>query len=420
MLIGRYEIGARVGRGGMADVYRAVDTVSGAAVAVKIFRPGVDAGHAGPRMRREVELLSSLDHPGLVRIVHADLDDPAGGDGPPFIVMELVDGETLRDRLRRAPLSELQVVSLGAQLCATLAYVHGRGIVHRDVKPANILLAGTDDHAEPTARLTDFGIARLIDSTRMTAEGFTVGTPNYLSPEQVTGSALGTASDVYSLALILIEALNRRVVFPGHGLESAIARLSRQPAIEARVSVELGALLRDMTAHDAASRPTAAEAARRFGALRGERPSGIVLESDGHPGAGSVTAPLPVAMGWSRQGRARRQTRFGLLGLGAAAAAAIAATTIVLQSYVSPTSPSDPPVQGAVNTPAAPSRTTAPTTRPIAKPSPAARQLAASSIRTLTPKRASFHVPSPMRRAGAADHPKPHANRHGRGHGRKR
>ncbi len=178
--------------------------------------------------------------------------------------MELVDGTTLARVLDDGPLDRQRTAAIGTQLAGALAYVHERGVVHRDIKPANVLMGG---RGCDVAKLTDFGVARLIDSTRLTVHGTTLGTANYLSPEQTTGGDVGPASDVYSLALVLLECLTGQVAYPGYGVEAALARLHRPPTVPAWLDPAWRDLLAAMTAFDAADRPGAAEVAGRLGAL---------------------------------------------------------------------------------------------------------------------------------------------------------
>ncbi|OLT01609.1 hypothetical protein BJF90_30680 [Pseudonocardia sp. CNS-004] len=150
-------------------------------------------------------LLARLDHPGLVR-----LHDGGIVDDCPFVVTDLVEGSTLAGRIASGPpLAPGAVRRLGAQLADALAYVHAAGIVHRDVKPANVLLG---DGGRP--RLADFGIARALEATAATADGCVVGTAAYLAPEQVRGEVVAPATDVYALGLVLLEALTGRGEFP--------------------------------------------------------------------------------------------------------------------------------------------------------------------------------------------------------------
>src|ERR1700744_1089910 len=192
---GRYRLGPRIGRGGMADVVQAEDTVLHRSVAVKIFPTDPASPREQRRSDAEVRTLASLSHPGLVTVFDAGMSgDP---DDSPFLVMELVSGPNLAHRLTQGPFTVEKMASFGAQLAGTLAYIHRRGVVHRDVKPANILFEAGPEPGADTPKLTDFGIARLVDSPRLTLAGTLIGTPSYLSPEQVEGQPGETASDVY-------------------------------------------------------------------------------------------------------------------------------------------------------------------------------------------------------------------------------
>ena len=259
LLADRFMIESLIGTGGMASVYRATDTALGRTVAVKLFR--ADGSAAEPeRQSGEIALLASLNHFALVTLFDAST---ALVDGVPraFIVMELVDGPDLRARIEGGPLPSLDVAMMGADLAEALHYVHEQGIIHRDVKPANVLLApsgfpGRSMHA----KLADFGIARLLDETRLTATGSLLGTASYLSPEQALGAAIGAPTDVYSLGLVLLECLTGLRAYPGTAVESAMARLQRQPEIPNALGRDWTEVLAAMTARDTADRPTAAEA----------------------------------------------------------------------------------------------------------------------------------------------------------------
>ncbi|WP_233205877.1 serine/threonine-protein kinase [Cryobacterium sp. Y82] len=259
-LANRFLIESLIGTGGMASVYRALDTALGRTVAVKLFR--ADGSASEPeRQSGEIALLASLNHFALVTLFDAGT---ALVDGVPrtFIVMELVDGPDLRTRIEGGPLPSLDVAVMGADLAEALHYVHEQGIIHRDVKPANVLLApsgfpGRNMHA----KLADFGIARLLDETRLTATGSLLGTASYLSPEQALGGVIGAPTDVYSLGLVLLECLTGVRAYPGTAVESAMARLQRQPEIPSKLGCDWTAVLRAMTARDFADRPTAADAA---------------------------------------------------------------------------------------------------------------------------------------------------------------
>lgn len=256
LLGGRYELGELLGTGATSRVHRARDTVLERDVAVKVFRHDVEASDAA-RVQTEVRTLASLSHPNLVA-VH-DAVAVAGPDGrtTSYLVMELVDGPTLAACCLDGELPLHRVAEIGSQLAAALAHVHERGIVHRDVKPANILL-GSDGRA----RLADFGIVRILDEARLTGTGLTIGTAPYLSPEQVRGRDVGPPADVYALGLVLLECLTGRREYDGGPVECALARLDRRPFIPTTLPAPWPALLDRMTADDAADRPTAVEVAQ--------------------------------------------------------------------------------------------------------------------------------------------------------------
>ena len=253
---GRYRLEELVGRGGSAEVWAAHDESLGRRVAVKLVTAsgGDDTGRVGD----EARLLAKLNAPGLVPVYDAGTDDA----GRPWVVMELVVGETLADAVLRGPLGSERTAQVGRVLAEALAHVHGEGLVHRDVKPANVLL-GRDGRV----RLTDFGIARLVDAAKVTATGLTVGTASYLSPEQVLGTHVGPLSDVYSLGLVLLECLTGRREYPGNAIEVALARLNRQPVVPQTLPSGWPGLLTSMTARESGPRPTAYEAARELAAI---------------------------------------------------------------------------------------------------------------------------------------------------------
>jgi serine/threonine protein kinase len=179
-----------------------------------------------------------------------------------FLIMEFVEGLDLRRRIRQGPLSPFETAYLAWDLLAALQYVHGQGIIHRDIKPANVLLAPAQGRPQ-RGKLADFGVAVLTGTVEAPTEE-TIGTAAYLSPEQVEGRPLGPETDVYSLGLVLLEALTGRIAFPGTVVESAFARLDRDPAIPTDVPADLAAILARMTARRPADRPTAAEAVPIF------------------------------------------------------------------------------------------------------------------------------------------------------------
>ncbi|QBR75443.1 serine/threonine protein kinase [Microbacterium sediminis] len=252
----------------MASVYRAVDVMLGRSVAIKMVRAGLE-GASLRSARSETAVLASLSHPSLVTLFDAHVEPGR----PEYLVMELVDGPTLGERLRQGPLTSRETALLGAELADALHVVHEAGIVHRDVKPSNVLLAPSSSPSRGfRAKLADFGVAFLLGEARVTSPGMVIGTLGYLAPEQLRGEAPSPASDVYSLGLVLLEALTGTRVFPAHGGAEALAARHAGPVeIPPGVPAEWATLLRRMTADDAAERPSALEVAQQAEELAARR-----------------------------------------------------------------------------------------------------------------------------------------------------
>ncbi|ANF31976.1 hypothetical protein A0130_10110 [Leifsonia xyli] len=248
----RYRLVERVGHGGMAEVFRAQDQELGRDVALKIFRRELASAEDLRRQEVEVRLLASLSHPSLVTLFDATSDDAGRG----VLVLEYVKGSDARDRIKDGPLPGPVVAAIGLDIANALAYIHGQGVVHRDISPANILLPESLSTGV-AAKLTDLGIARLVDDTKITATGSVMGTASYMSPEQALGRPLTGRSDVYSLGLVLLECLTGRREFSGTLAESAAARLTRDPAMPPALDPRWSALLAAMTAREPEQRPSA-------------------------------------------------------------------------------------------------------------------------------------------------------------------
>jgi hypothetical protein len=193
LVLGRFLIEQRLGSGGYGTVYRAWDGRLERDVAVKVIE---GEGEAGRRVVREAQAAARLNHPGIVTLYELGEED-----GRAFLVSELVEGETLRDLSRGGRLSDREIGEIGADLCEALDHAHSRAVVHRDIKPQNVLVTDRD----PCARLMDFGIARVTDAAALTATGDVVGTLAYMAPEQAEGQAAGVEADIYALALTLYE-----------------------------------------------------------------------------------------------------------------------------------------------------------------------------------------------------------------------
>ena len=240
----------------MADVYDAVDNDTGRRVAVKVLR-GVDNPLDARRFAAEIRTTARLAHPCIVTLL-----DAGEHQGAPYLVMERVAGGSLAERVRQGPVPAPDVARIGAQVAAALAHAHEAGIIHRDVKPANVLL---DENGH--ARLADFGIAVSATATRLTVSGSVAGSAAYVAPEQVLGDAVGPGADVYALGLVLLECLLGRPVYSGTAVEAALARLTRDPEIPAELPDDWVALLRRMTAGKPQRRPNADTAAQTLAGL---------------------------------------------------------------------------------------------------------------------------------------------------------
>ncbi|MET8508952.1 serine/threonine-protein kinase [Streptomyces sp. NPDC004787] len=290
---GRYRLDRLLGRGGTADVYEALDLRLRRPVAVKAFRPA-GSRRADVQCAEEARLLARMHHPGLVPLYDTGRDADR-----PYLVMRLVRGTTLRRRIARGVLTPAEACRTGAALASALAHVHAHGVVHRDVKPSNVLL---DRSGAP--HLTDFGISRRVEATGDSpgCAGTLVGTASYMAPEQALGRRTGPAADVYSLGLVLLETLKGEAEYGGAPLEAALAHLDRPPVLPSGLPAELARLLAAMTARSPAARPDAASCARILAAPRTSRHTGARTAAPATRPARPAPAAAPATLGLTPAG----------------------------------------------------------------------------------------------------------------------
>lgn len=222
---GRYRIDSLIGAGGMGTVYRATRLLIGDEVAIKILHQDHGDANSSERFRREAQAAARLKHPNAVSIY----DFGISADGLQYLVMELVEGESLRERLNQGPLDFAIALEVTTQVCAALDEAHRRHIIHRDIKPDNILLHSSA--AGLRVKVLDFGIAKLRDDTagHLTQTGSVMGTPHYMSPEQCLGEELDPGADIYSIGIVLYEMLCGRVPFNSPVSTAVVVQHVSQP-----------------------------------------------------------------------------------------------------------------------------------------------------------------------------------------------
>jgi tRNA A-37 threonylcarbamoyl transferase component Bud32 len=258
---GRYRLDEEIGKGGMSTVYRAFDTVLERPVAIKLMHREIASDSDQlERFRREARAVAQLSHAHIVTVIDAgeEVDEgggSTGGGSTPYIVFEYVDGETLKALIRRSgPLEITEAIAYAIELARALGAAHEHQIVHRDVKPQNVLLA-----AEGTAKITDFGIARTLTEEGLTLDGRVLGTTDYVSPEQALGHKVTGQSDIYSLGVVLYEMLTGAIPFTGASPVAVAMRHVREeiPDVQYRrpeVSAATAAVVERATAKDLARR----------------------------------------------------------------------------------------------------------------------------------------------------------------------
>ncbi|MCD9145024.1 serine/threonine-protein kinase [Streptomyces albireticuli] len=394
MVDGRFELIARLGAGGMGTVWRARDTMLDREVALKAVRSDTEPSRdTRARVLREARALARLSHPHVVTIHHIVDAEPH-----PWIVMELVGGTSLQERLGTGPLPPAETARIGRQVLSALRAAHTAGIRHRDVKPANILL-----RADGTAVLTDFGIAALSGATSLTATGELIGSPEYIAPERVRGQDDDPASDLWSLGLVLyvcgegVSPLRRSTTL------ATLAAVLDDPVPPPVRSGPLAPVLQALLVRDPAARPDAA----RLDAMLAQAESGTAprwaqptITAPASPAPPGPVSPAPTRLDGPRPvpapGHPRRHGRTAVV-LALAAVLVIAATTALVLTLrdrgddraAAGTGPSAaPPAPSATRTPAA---TTPPS--PAGQRNPAPRRTPGEEPATSTAPRTS--VPAP-------------------------
>jgi eukaryotic-like serine/threonine-protein kinase len=299
LLTGRYALQHRIGRGGMSDVWRAYDEILGRPVAAKVLAPEFTAD---PGLRaalsREARAAARLSHPHVTRIYDYGEADIGGGIPVGYLVMELVDGQDLAERLTAGPLPWATATRMGTEVAAALAAAHQAGVVHRDIKPGNVMLTAAG------AKVLDFGIAALRGTSPDSDGGRRFGTPAYAAPERLTSGGADPAADVYSLGAVLYESLTGRPPHPiGTWAEAATVHARPTTPAAPRVAglpAEVSRLVMACLAADPARRPTARDVAVRLGRAGAGLAPGHVVARAGHrlspsPTLIEPTAPLPPA-----------------------------------------------------------------------------------------------------------------------------
>jgi eukaryotic-like serine/threonine-protein kinase len=255
LVAGRYQLEDLLGRGALAQVFRAADLEGGADVAVKVAA-GASAKDF-ERISNEAAVLASLQHPSIVKYMGQGVVSGSSAlAGRPFLVEELALGTSLSEAARTSQCHPDVIAGWARGLFEALAHLHGKGLVHRDIKPANLMLSGL---RRSPVRIIDFGIVASAGSAP--EPGMSSGTVHYMSPEQASGGPARGSWDVYAMGLVLLELLTGAKAFPGTAIESLVARTLRAPEVPDSLGSGWCSFLRSLTAMDSAERPTAGEAA---------------------------------------------------------------------------------------------------------------------------------------------------------------
>ena len=431
MLRGRYRLDVLIATGGMGEVWRGTDLAIDRRVAIKVLRPEHEDDEEGlARFRAEAHHAGSLSHPNIAQVF--DYGEPAGAE-PGYLVMELVDGLSLTRILDDGPLSPEDVMDVVAQTARGLAAAHRTGLVHRDIKPGNLLL-----RSDGLVKITDFGIAHADGQTTFTQPGMLIGTPAYLSPERVSGASATPAGDLYALGVVAHQCLTGHVPFAGEALAVALAHLDRGlPALPPYVPPEVAALVADLTRKDPAARPPSAwDVALQAEYLRVLLSSPEVLSRPdlaaaplAVPGAGRAVlagaavagagppdpAPAAAPPDWTRtpprggrprpRGSRRAPGRASLPARGALAATGLAAIGFI--TWTLATLPGQAGASSPAVAPPAASRSTAPSVPPRQSPLGATRNAGTSGGNAVVAQAAATPQPSVSTTRPAPSSPAP-------------
>ncbi|HEY7173398.1 MAG TPA: serine/threonine-protein kinase [Micromonosporaceae bacterium] len=385
LLDGRYRLRSELGRGGMAAVWRADDERLARPVAVKLLdKAGLTDATMLARFDREARTAAAVAHPNVVSVHDVGVDD-----GVPYLVMELVEGHSLADELNNGPLETERAVRITDQVCAALEVAHAAGVIHRDVKPANILISDAD-----AVKVCDFGIARATREAyvNLTGPAAVVGTSSYMAPEQVEGGHIDERTDLYGLGCVLYAMLTGRPPFVGDSpMQIAWQQLNATPApaadVRPGVPAGLDALVHDLLAKNPADRPASAAAVRtRLRAVDGQTTAVLAAtpaaaaanattrKIDKPPVRGTAVVAPPMPERYVAEGVPviipRRRVHPAWLALAIAALIALAIIAALLLTRRDPNGRNGGP--GTATTPATPPATasTQPSTAPPGSSAP--------------------------------------------------
>jgi eukaryotic-like serine/threonine-protein kinase len=369
----RYALEEKIGAGGYSEVWRGTDVLLARQVAIKLLHlEYAQRAEALARFRAEAQHAGALAHENIARVYDYGEPDPPQ---PPFLVMEFIDGPSLAGALAAGPLDPARTMDIAAQTASGLYAAHLSGLVHRDVKPGNLLLTPGG-----IVKITDFGIAHAADSAPMTDAGQLIGTPGYLAPERALGAQATAASDLYSLGIVAYECLAGAPPFTGLARTVALAHHERPlPPLPGQVPADVAALVLELTAKDPAARPrSAGEVATRASGLAGRLNGGASVRAGvraadpavtaagqtmRYPAGGpeAVTEPptrhLTIALGPAHQGDAgaRWRRRAGRALLPAAVALLVVVAAFLARSAIEP-GPASHAGIGPSGTPSGPAR----------------------------------------------------------------